>query len=170
MGNPGTSGHTRPGRQGVAVGLVLALALAPAFGWPWLSAWWQFPAPPAETFRAAVLAEATALRFATAFDASGSARTLAAAAIIGIAPGPCSRWYQPDDRDRGGARGPRPFGAGMAEFTCLADLTAQGHGPLRAVVGLRLYTRPAPDMAPRANILPDGPHARDWLARLEGRR
>lgn len=165
MGNPGRAAGVPPRRQGLLVGWLLVLALVPTFGWPWLSAWWLYPAPPPETFRAAFAAEAAALRFVTAFDAAGGARALAAGAVGDVAVGPCERWYRPDDRRRSGAR-VLPFAGGMAEFTCLAEVRAPGHGPLRAVVGLRLYTRPGEDAPPRADILPDGPYARDLLARL----
>lgn len=163
MGNPGRKAG---GRAAPIMGAAVVLALVPAFGWPWLSAWWLYPAPPPDVFRAAFAAEAAALRFLTAFDARGGAVTLAAADAGAAAPVACERWYQPDDRQRTGARGGLPFAAGMAEFTCLATLTAPGHGPLRAVAGLRLYTRPGEGLEPRAYILPDGPHAREILMRL----
>lgn len=166
----GHSGRKAGGRAGQIVGAVVVLALLPAFGWPWISAWWLYPAPPPEVFRTAFAAEAAAQRFVTAFDARGAAVTLAAADAGAAVPGACERSYQPDDRQRSGARGTLPFAGGMAEFTCVATLTAPAHGSLRAVVGLRLYTRPGPDPEPRANILPDGPYARDMLARLSAGR
>jgi len=170
MGNPG-SGTGRPAsRQGALVGGLVVLALLVPFGWPWLSAWWRFPAPPADAFRAALLAEAAELRWITAHDAAGQARTVPAGALTGVAPGPCTRWYRPDDARRSGSRGVMPFAAGMAEFTCIADLRADDHGPLRAVVVLTLRTRPEAGSVPRANLLPDGPYARQVLDELEARR
>lgn len=164
------SGRKAGGRAGQIIGAAVVLALVPAFGWPWISAWWAYPAPPPAVFRAAFAAEAAAQRFVTAFDAQGAAVTLAAGDLGEAAPGACERSYRPDDRQRSGARGTLPFAGGMAEFTCVATLSAAGHGPLRAVVGLRLYTRPGPALEPRADIMPDGPHARDILARLSGGR
>lgn len=166
MDNPGRAAGAPPRRQGPLVGWLLVLALLPAFGWPWLSAWWAFPAPPPDVFRDAFVAEAADLRFVTAFDAAGGARTVAAGAVGAVAVGPCERGYRPDDRRRSGAHGVLPFAGGMADFTCIARLDVAGEGPLRAVVGLLLYTRPGSDAPPRANILPDGPYARAILARL----
>jgi hypothetical protein len=116
-------------------------------------------------FRAAVQAAAAEQRFVTAFDASGRAQTVPAGAITDATPDRCSRWYRPDDRRRSGSR-VTPFSGGMAQFTCLAGITATGRGPIQAVVLLTLYTRPGTDAPPRAHLLPDDPYARRLLAEL----
>ena len=147
------------------VGLIVVAVLAVPMGWPWLSAWWLYPSPPPEVFRAAVQAGAAEQRFVTAFDASGRAQTVPAGAITDAMPDRCTRWYRTDDRSRSGAR-VLPVGGGMAQFTCLAAISATGQGPVRAVVLLTRSTRPDPDAPPRADLLPDGPYARRLLAEL----
>lgn len=163
MGGGGT-GQPVARRRGALVGVLVVLALVPAYGWPWLSAWWMYPSPPPDVFRAAVQARAGAQRFVTAFDGAGRAHQVPAGTITDATPDRCTRWYRPDDRGNGGRS--LPFRGGMADFTCLAGIAATGQAPVQAVVLLRLYTRPGDDAPPSADILPDGPYARGLLAEL----
>lgn len=156
----------------VAVAICLALMGAAIWFWPHLQARRAFAAIDAGTQRAALISAGGRHGTLAAFDAAGAEVSIRADAVTGSAPGPClssyGRWRNP--ALGGHSRSGSLFGiSGSATFTCLHDLTVEGHGTLRTVVRVMLLTDPPGNWRPEGEGL-RGAAAREALTRLEALR
>lgn len=117
-------------RQRLALGAALVLGAGVVLGWPLARAWWTFPAPDAAGVLAAFERGAQTHATFDALDAQGRTVTLTAERVVEAEPGACRARYgrSTSEDSRGVAL------HGQAVVRCRVDLTAEGHGPLVAVV------------------------------------